>query len=387
MLKKVSFKNSKGQKLVGVLHYPSRKSPFPGVIVCHGFKGDKDKNFIPKLSQALAQAGILALRFDFSGNGESEGKFEDITYTQQLEDLKAGVRLLIKKGIKRIGIVGHNLGGALGVLIMAQNKQISALVTLAPVVFPVKTHLRAFSHLERVFLAKRKYVIFEDQGRPGRFLRIKKKFHDNAKKFNITQAASKIRRPVLIIGGTKDERIFLKEIKELYRVVPSEVKELSIIKKANHVFEDKRSKQKMIKLTINWFKKYLARESKTVTSFLQYQDKILILKRSSELFLYPNHWNGISGFVGSKESFKKRALIEIEEETGIKAQDLELTKEGQPYRIVDKKIDKVWFSHPLLFKTKTRKIKLDWEHQAYKWIKPQELKKFKRVPHLEKCLA
>ena len=51
------------------------------VIICHGFKGFKEWGFLPDLADLLAQAGITAVRFDFSHNGIAE----DITTYERLD--------------------------------------------------------------------------------------------------------------------------------------------------------------------------------------------------------------------------------------------------------------------------------------------------------------
>jgi alpha/beta superfamily hydrolase len=81
MEEKVFFKNKENLKLCGVLHGSASRGDICA-IVCHGFAGDKDRSFIPELACGLEGQGFLALRFDFSGNGESEGLFEDRTWAK-----------------------------------------------------------------------------------------------------------------------------------------------------------------------------------------------------------------------------------------------------------------------------------------------------------------
>jgi len=78
---------------------------------------------------------------------------------------------------------------------------------------------------------------------------------------------------------------------------------------------------------------------------------------------------------------------EIKEELGIGSKNIYSFKIAKTYRFKDKKINKTWFVHPVLIELKNKpKIKLDWEHQKYQWIKPEELKKFDFVPNLDKPL-
>ena len=43
MVEKITFKNNKGQKLVGIIHIPNKKKKLPAVIICHGFKRTKEQ--------------------------------------------------------------------------------------------------------------------------------------------------------------------------------------------------------------------------------------------------------------------------------------------------------------------------------------------------------
>ena len=44
-------------------------------MCCHGMTDDKMAIFWPDFAEALAAKKLSSLRFDFSGNGESEGEF------------------------------------------------------------------------------------------------------------------------------------------------------------------------------------------------------------------------------------------------------------------------------------------------------------------------
>jgi alpha/beta superfamily hydrolase len=97
---KIYFKNKKGNKLCGVLVSPDNKN-HPIVILCHGFHSTKDNNTNTRLKELLKDKSIATFRFDFFGHGESEGKFEDITVSQAVEDLLSAIDLLKKKGYKK----------------------------------------------------------------------------------------------------------------------------------------------------------------------------------------------------------------------------------------------------------------------------------------------
>src|SRR3989344_8614618 len=88
MQKKVFFKNKHKERLCGILHLP-QKVPAPAVIVCHVFTSSKVKK--EGWCEFLSKKGFVAMRFDFSGHGESQGDFENFTVTKCLDDTRAAV--------------------------------------------------------------------------------------------------------------------------------------------------------------------------------------------------------------------------------------------------------------------------------------------------------
>ena len=77
-MQQACYFSNEGQQIAGTVHIPDGPGPFPGVLLCHGFTGQRiEAHFIfVKMSRALEQAGIASLRFDFRGSGESEGRFQ-----------------------------------------------------------------------------------------------------------------------------------------------------------------------------------------------------------------------------------------------------------------------------------------------------------------------
>ena len=72
----VSFK-SDGLTLAGVLHKPDDMQDGerrPGVLVLHGFGGNKDGDTHENEARAYCDWGYVVLRFDYRGCGESEGE-------------------------------------------------------------------------------------------------------------------------------------------------------------------------------------------------------------------------------------------------------------------------------------------------------------------------
>ncbi|MEM2970464.1 MAG: alpha/beta hydrolase, partial [Candidatus Bathyarchaeia archaeon] len=94
---KVYFQNSKKQKLCGVLYLPNRGGPFPIVIVCHGLSTSKESKNTTMTYPEMVKNHIAVFAFDFSGHGESEGKFENVTISQAIDDLKSALEFIENK--------------------------------------------------------------------------------------------------------------------------------------------------------------------------------------------------------------------------------------------------------------------------------------------------
>ena len=127
------------------------------------------------------------------------------------------------------------------------------------------------------------------------------------------------------------------------------------------------------------------RSTRIVTSFIKNNNKILILKRSTNVKSMKGLWSGVSGIIENNEKPLDRAKIEIFEEIGI--EKVSLTK----------KIEKMIISSPhyknhrwevfaFLFETEKIEVKLNWENSEFKWIRTEELKNYETVPSLDKIL-
>ena len=93
-------------------------------------------------------------------------------------------------------------------------------------------------------------------------------------------------------------------------------------------------------------------------------------------------WGGISGYIEQEEPVR-RALKEIAEETGLKNESVTLIRIGEPLEAVESDDPKTtWVVHPFLFRSNTDEIRIDWEHDEYRWINPKEIKNYETTSRL-----
>ena len=255
--KKIEFKNSKGQKLVGIIHLPEGEGKFPIVIYCHGYRSTKESSKAVDLSKTLPEKRIILFRFDFSGRGESEGKFEDATVTQYIDDLKClidFIRNLDYIDSNKINVVGNSLGGLVSLQEIAKDSRVKCLVLQSPVsVFPWRK-TNEFSD-ENVKKWKEKGWIYTHSHKFGD-LKLNYNFYEDGLQYNDYSVYKEIKIPVLVIHGTRDESVLIESAKELIKYLKNP--EFIALEGANHTYDtNQKDYERVINETTNFFVKHL----------------------------------------------------------------------------------------------------------------------------------
>ncbi len=213
------------------------------VVIGHGVTGNKDRPALIALAEGLADAGISALRFSFSGNGESEGAFTDSTITKGVADLGTIIDAL--NGYK-VCYVGHSMGGAVGVLRAAADERIEVLVSLAGMV-----HTKAFAEREFGDVTPDKGFMWDDPDCPLSQAYI----DDIATIDSVAKHASKFAVPWLLVHGTEDDIVPIEDSHDVLQHAnePTKLLELPGV---DHVFSGN-SAAIMVEKVVAWISQKL----------------------------------------------------------------------------------------------------------------------------------
>jgi pimeloyl-ACP methyl ester carboxylesterase len=241
---KITFTNSRGDKLSGVLHRPETNAPRGAVILCHGMESNKYSEKLVFLGRELAQRDILTLRFDFSCAGESDGRFEDITYSGEVEDLKAAYVLVGHYNNGKTAIFGSSMGGTVALMFAAQEPTVSALVTLAAPLHPEMFPNRMLSLAEIEGWRERGFILYN-----GRRLNVA--LLAELESIDVPACARTITCPVLILHGDADDVVPVEEAYELHRCLANS-NELSILKGADHRLSNPEKMRRALGEAIDW---------------------------------------------------------------------------------------------------------------------------------------
>ncbi len=132
----VAGENGTSRK-IAYLFSPASRSDAPGVVWLGGFASDMTGGKATGLADWAAERGMSCLRFDYSGHGQSEGRFQDGTIGDWLADSVAAFTSLTE-GAQIV--VGSSMGGWLSLLLKRALQRsapdhaarIKALVLIAP---------------------------------------------------------------------------------------------------------------------------------------------------------------------------------------------------------------------------------------------------------------
>lgn len=115
--------NTAAGPLACLIHLPARV-PAPTVVCCHGMLSSKDSQKFAFIGQELASVGAVALRFDFSGCGESLAELGTDLLSSRLRDLNAVLEYVKLQAWHNgiTGLLGSSLGGYLSLLAMSSRR-------------------------------------------------------------------------------------------------------------------------------------------------------------------------------------------------------------------------------------------------------------------------
>ena len=237
------IKNGHGERLDYAFHEGERGAKNI-VVLGHGVTGNKDRPFIVALAEGLAAVGIPALRFSFSGNGASEGRFIDSTISKEVDDL-----CVVLDRLKDYAIcyVGHSMGGAVGVLRASEDSRIQLLVSLAGMV-----HTKAFAQREFGDVTPDEGFMWDEPDCP-----LSQAYMDDLTQINtVVDRAPQITVPWLLVHGDEDDVVPIEDSHDILERVDGQT-QLITLEGASHVFSDEYTPV-MVEKVVAWLKTQLA---------------------------------------------------------------------------------------------------------------------------------
>jgi len=223
--------------LRGTLIYPKHtKKANPAVLFVHGLTSN-EKGYIPR-AQAVSKTGAICLTISLRGHGESDGKFEDFSRADHLEDVLAAYDYLVsQKGADKenVGVMGASYGGYLA-SVLSSKRKVQYLVLRSPSLYKDEDFYVPTASLIRadINVYRQSKVSKEDNVALG--------------------AVSQFTGDLLLIESELD-KVVPKPTTQSYidSVSPKADFTHKIIRGADHPLTDDKSKQEFIEILSEWF--------------------------------------------------------------------------------------------------------------------------------------
>jgi uncharacterized protein len=243
-----------GLTLRGMEHVPdtaSTENRVAAVILLHSFTASKVEShrMYVKLSRALEALGIASFRYDFSGSGESDGDFEEMTLSSELGEAHAILgQVQADKRIdpERISLLGLSMGGLVASLLAGDcPNDINKLALLAPA-----------GNLGQIVQAVAEQVGINEEMRVfdhGGNL-IGRPFADELADLDAFERAKTFGGSVLLIHGTEDMTVPYVVSERYQQVSYAGHSTLHPIEGAGHTFDKHTWEQEVIDTVLDFLK-------------------------------------------------------------------------------------------------------------------------------------
>ena len=245
-------------ELSGTLTVPILKGTFPVALIIAG-SGPTDRNgnnaqmknnSLLLLAHELAAQGIASIRYDKRGIGASKGALiseENLRFENYAEDAKAwAAQLKADARFNKLIVIGHSEGSLLGLLAC---EQADVFVSLAGAGRPIDVILK--EQLAVQLKGKKKLLRAADEGLSklkkgelvedapvelfGLFRPSVQPYMISWMKYDPAVEISKLKIPVIIIQGTTDLQVQVKDAELLHAASPSS--RYILIEGMNHIFK------------------------------------------------------------------------------------------------------------------------------------------------------
>ncbi|WP_276310131.1 NUDIX domain-containing protein [Nocardioides speluncae] len=118
-----------------------------------------------------------------------------------------------------------------------------------------------------------------------------------------------------------------------------------------------------------------------------WRGRTALFRRSAAVDHDRGRWHCVTGYLDAKVTPAQQALVELQEETGLGVVALHSFSSGRVLHLEDGD-GRTWRVHTFKAETGQRRLKLNHEHDAYRWVRPCDVPRFgNRVSWLDRVLA
>lgn len=251
---------NEGDKIFGMFHRPLVEDKVPAVLICHGLAGHKigKERLYVTIAEHLLQFGIGTLRFDFRGNGESEGEFADMTIQGEVSDTLKAIEFLEQHphvDPNKLAILGRSFGGAVAVLAAAQAQKFKAIALMAPVFDSIQWE----EHWEKAqageMSTEERHDLMRINGQLPSMA-----FYQQLFAMDLEKEVQRLQHiPMFLVHGEMDPMINISHSEKYHTIRQNSTAQTDFIRlpHSDHDFTHPEEKEKAIQETCHWLAKTL----------------------------------------------------------------------------------------------------------------------------------
>ena len=233
--------------------------PNRGVVFLGGLASDMNGTKALALEKWCTDCNADFLRFDYTGHGQSSGKFEDGCISDWYRDAKDAItRLTVGPQI----LVGSSMGGWIALLLALRIPEVCAgiigIAAAPDFTRDIEANLSDEQHLG--LATKGSIVLPSDYSEAG--LVITNRLLTDGRRNHVMDRDLKLSCPMTLLHGTNDTTVSVELAKALYKHVEAKDKSLKVTVDADHRFSTTDCLQQINRAIIDMFR--VVDENKTL---------------------------------------------------------------------------------------------------------------------------
>jgi putative redox protein len=197
-IERVTFPGSQGADLAARLDLPAG-APRAMALVAPCFTCSKESAAASKIATTLVEHGFGVLRFDFTGQGASDGELGNAGFASNVDDVVHAAEWLRAHHRAPQLLVGHSLGGAAVIVAAAALAEVRAVATVgAP---------SDVEHLGRLVVHVAPELAERGQAEVeigGRAVRLRQEFWDQLRRADVLAGVRRLGRALLVLHSPED---------------------------------------------------------------------------------------------------------------------------------------------------------------------------------------
>jgi len=217
---------------VAAVHHKADSSNW--IFFCHGFGSNKQGSYEIRCGKAVKE-GYNAVRFDFRGNGESDGYFIDQGLSSKIKDLETVIEYFAPE---KYSVFGSSFGGKVALHHAAGSQDVEAVIGRAPVTYnSIMSKYRAVVEEKGIFQHHEGATIDE-------------RFFEDLDKYRFDEMTKRFSCPVAIFHGGSDSTVHFKNTAKAVKKLETD----TLVQKfedEKHSFSEK-AEERMLEQLFNW---------------------------------------------------------------------------------------------------------------------------------------